>query len=352
MKTIDLEKLVRPNILRLKPYSSARKEFSGGGRIFLDANENSFGSPTSVPLNRYPDPLQLEVKDALSQIVGVRSEKMFLGNGSDEAIDLVLRVFCEPRADNIIICPPTYGMYEVSAETNDIEIRRVPLTEEFQLNVPAIFDAIDSNTKLIFICSPNNPTGNSMKREDVLSLLKAFEGIVVVDEAYIHFSDHESFISEILRYQNLMILQTFSKAWGLAGLRVGVAFADEGIIEMMNRIKPPYNLSTIAQEIILEAIENQNKVESSIAEILRERARLKEGLEKIPCVEEIFRSDANFLLLKVRDADRVYKWLLEDAIIVRNRNTVELCEGCVRITVGTREENDALIESMGRFVNQ
>jgi histidinol-phosphate aminotransferase len=352
MKTIDLEKLVRPNILRLKPYSSARKEFSGEGRIFLDANENSFGSPTSVPLNRYPDPLQMDVKEAFSRIVGLRSGQMFLGNGSDEAIDLILRILCEPRTDNIIICPPTYGMYEVSAEINDIEIRRVPLNSDFQLNVPAILDAVDSKTKLIFICSPNNPTGNAMKREDVISLLESFEGIVIVDEAYIHFSNQESLVSSLSRYQNLMVLQTFSKAWGLAGLRVGVAFADEGIIEMMNRIKPPYNLSTVAQEIIIEALENQNEVKVLVGEILKERERMREILETIHCVEKVFDTDANFLLVRVNDADRVYKWLLEDAIIVRNRNTVELCEGCIRITVGTRDENEALVESMRRFVSQ
>ena len=352
MRRVDLEKSVRPNILRMKPYSSARKEFSGEGRIFLDANENSFGSPTSLALNRYPDPMQASVKRAFSDVIGLEIEQIFLGNGSDEAIDLLLRVFCEPRIDNIVICPPTYGMYEVSAETNDVEIRRVSLDQEFQLNVPAILDATDENTKLVFICSPNNPTGNSMNREDVILLLESFDGIVVIDEAYIHFSDQQSFIEELERYQNLVVLQTFSKAWGLAGLRVGTAFADEKIIDLMNRIKPPYNLSTVAQEIVLEALEKKNQVEESVARILAERQRFAKIVAEIPCVEKIFNSDANFILMRVGDADRLYKWLLDDSIIVRNRNTVELCEGCLRVTIGTPEENDSVIDSMRRFSKQ
>ncbi len=351
MKPIDFEKLVRMNIVRLKPYSSARKEFTGEARIFLDANENSFGSPVSVGLNRYPDPLQLAVKEVLSGILGADVDEIFLGNGSDEAIDLLFRVFCEPRTDNIIICPPTYGMYEVSADINDVEIRRVPLTADFELDVSGILSAVDLNTKMVFVCSPNNPTGNAMKREDVLALLDSFHGIVVVDEAYLHFSGNGSFIKEIRNYPNLVVLQTFSKAWGMAGLRVGLAIAGEVVIGLMNRVKPPYNLSTVAQEMILKTLEKGSEVEVSIKRILDERTRLVETLEHVPCVEKIFRSDANFVLVRVSDADSLYRWLLDDAIVVRNRSTVELCEGCLRITVGTPEENDALIESMRRFVS-
>jgi len=351
MKSIDFENLVRTNILRLKPYSSARKEFTGEARIFLDANENSFGSPLSDGLNRYPDPLQLAVKEVLTGILDVDVEEIFLGNGSDEAIDLLFRIFCEPRTDNIIICPPTYGMYEVSADINDVEVRRVPLTADFELDVPSILSTVDSTTKIIFVCSPNNPTGNAMKRGDMLALLDSFRGIVVVDEAYLHFSQDGSMIKEIGKYPNLVVLQTFSKAWGMAGLRVGLAIAGEAVIGLMNRVKPPYNLSTVAQEMILKTLEKSSEVEVSIKKILDERSRLVENLGNVDCVKKIFKSDANFVLVRVTDADTIYRWLLDDAIVVRNRNTVELCEGCLRITVGTPEENDALIESMRRFVN-
>lgn len=350
MNSTDIESLVRPNIRKLKPYSSARKEFSGEARIFLDANENSLGSPISEGLNRYPDPLQLQVKEKLSQFTGIDAERTFLGNGSDEAIDLLFRVFCQPRTDNVIICPPTYGMYEVSADINDVEVRRVFLLPDFELDVPSILSAADSNTKMIFICSPNNPTGNSMKREDVLSLLGEFKGIVVVDEAYIHFSKTESLVSELRQFPNLVILQTFSKAWGLAGLRFGIAYADTRVVRLLNAVKPPYNLSTVTQTMILEALDRSDDVEVSVAEILRERERLCSDLSTVGTVERIFPSDANFVLVKVEDADSLYQWLLADAIVVRNRNTVELCEGCLRITVGTRQENEMLIESMRRFV--
>lgn len=349
MKTVDLDKLVRPNIQRLKPYSSARKEFSGDARIFLDANENSLGSPLPGNLHRYPDPMQMSVKGALSQTIGVGVEEIFLGNGSDEAIDLLFRVFCEPRADNIIICPPTYGMYEVSAEINDVEIKRVPLTDQFELDVDGILGAGNAQTKIIFVCSPNNPTGNVMRRDDVITLLESFDGLVVVDEAYIHFSGVESLLGELGNHQNLVVLQTFSKAWGLAGLRVGAAYGDRRIIDLFNRVKPPYNLSSVAQRLILEALEKRVKVDSSIERILEERKRLIEALGSIGCVSEIFRTEANFVLVKVTDADSVYEKLLTEAIVVRNRSMIEKCEGSLRITVGTREENDALIQSMRGF---
>ena len=253
----NLENLVRENIKRLVPYSSARKEFTGAARIFLDANENSFGSPLPVNYNRYPDPLQWKLKEKIAEINSVNPTEIFIGNGSDEAIDLLFRIFCEPKKDNILICPPTYGMYEVSAEINDIEIKRANLTTEFRLDFQAIENTIDENTKLLFICSPNNPTGNSFEREDILDLAKSFGGIVVVDEAYIHFSNQKSLTDEIENYKNLVVLQTFSKAWGLAGLRVGLAFANEKIIALFNKVKPPYNISEIAQNAISDALENR-----------------------------------------------------------------------------------------------
>ena len=245
-----LENLVRENIKRLVPYSSARKEFTGAARIFLDANENSFGSPLGKNYNRYPDPLQWKLKEKIAEINSVNPAEIFIGNGSDEAIDLLFRIFCEPRRDNILICPPTYGMYEVSAEVNDVEVKRANLTKDFKLDLAAIENAIDENTKLLFICSPNNPTGNSFGREEILNLAKSFGGIVVVDEAYIHFSSEKSLIDEINNFPNLVVLQTFSKAWGLAGLRVGLAFANAEIIALFNKVKPPYNISEIAQNAI------------------------------------------------------------------------------------------------------
>jgi histidinol-phosphate aminotransferase len=349
MRAIDLEKLVRPNIQKLRPYSPARKEFSGEARIFLDANENSLGSPLPGNLNRYPDPLQISVKKALSRSIGLGVEEIFLGNGSDEAIDLLFRVFCEPRTDNIIICPPTYGMYEVSADINDVETRRVPLTDEFELDVAGTLKAVDEQTKIIFICSPNNPTGNVMRRDDVITLLESFDGLVVVDEAYIHFSGVDSILDALGSHRNLVVLQTFSKAWGLAGLRVGAAYADRLIVDLLNRVKPPYNLSSVAQRLILEALEKRAEVDSSIGRILEERERLVEALGSIGCVREIFRTDANFVLVKVTDADSTYEKLLTEGIVVRNRSMVEKCEGGLRITVGTREENDALILSIRGF---
>lgn len=267
----DLENLVRDNIKNLTPYSSARKEFTGAAQIFLDANENSFGSPLAQNYNRYPDPLQTTIKEKIAEWNDIKASEIFVGNGSDEAIDLLFRIFCRPQIDNVLICPPTYGMYEVSAEINDITIRRANLTVDFELDFERIKNAIDENTKLLFICSPNNPTGNSFKCENILKLAKDFHGIVVVDEAYIHFSGEKSLVSEINNFQNLVVLQTFSKAWGLAGLRVGLAFANEKTIEFFNRVKPPYNVSQIAQEAILQALENKSHVEKTIAEIVSER---------------------------------------------------------------------------------
>ncbi|MCW5960738.1 MAG: histidinol-phosphate transaminase [Pyrinomonadaceae bacterium] len=344
----NLEKLVRENIRRLKPYSSARKEFTGEARIFLDANENSFGSPLERNYNRYPDPLQWKIKQKIAEINSVEPNEIFIGNGSDEAIDLLIRIFCEPRKDNILICPPTYGMYEVSADINDVEIKRANLTKDFQLDFEKIESEIDENTKMLFICSPNNPTGNGFAKFEISNLARNFNGIVVVDEAYIHFSDEESFITEINNLPNLVVLQTFSKAWGLAGLRFGLAFASEEIIELFNKVKPPYNISEIAQEAILDALENRSEMEQTIADIKKAREKLIENLSRLEIVTKIYPTDANFVLVKTIDAEKIYKFLLGEKIVVRNRNNVELCEGCLRITVGTPDENDKLIESLGQ----
>lgn len=348
----NLENIVRENIKRLTPYSSARKEFSGAAQIFLDANENSFGSPLPTNYNRYPDPLQWEIKEKVAANYSIKPTEIFLGNGSDEAIDLLFRIFCEPKRDNILICPPTYGMYEVSAEINDIEIKRANLTEDFQLDLNAIESAIDANTKLLFICSPNNPTGNSFEREEILNLTKNFGGIVVVDEAYIHFSSEKSLLDQINNFPNLVVLQTFSKAWGLAGLRVGLAFANEEIIKLFNKVKPPYNISEIAQNAILEAFENAEKVEKTIGKIISEREKLIKNLDNFSFVHRIYPTDANFILVKTTDAETIYKFLLDEKIVVRNRNNVELCEGCLRITIGTPQENESLLEVLGKFTTE
>lgn len=345
----NLENIVRENIKRLTPYSSARKEFSGAAQIFLDANENSFGSPLETNYNRYPDPLQLKIKEKVAANYSIKPTEIFIGNGSDEAIDLLFRIFCEPRKDNILICPPTYGMYEVSAEINDVSIKRAKLTADFQLDLNAIENAIDENTKLLFICSPNNPTGNSFPLEEILNLTKNFDGVVVVDEAYIHFSDEKSLISEINNFSNFVVLQTFSKAWGLAGLRVGLSFANEEIIKLFNKVKPPYNISEIAQNAILEAFENAEKVEKTIAEIISERENLIKNLDEFSFVQKIYPTDANFVLVKTTDAENIYKFLLDEKIVVRNRNNVELCEGCLRITIGTSQENESLFKALEKW---
>ena len=344
--TFDLEKLVRPNILRLKPYSSARSEFAGEAEVFLDANENAFASPAGDGLNRYPDPLQKELKARVSELNGVPVENIFIGNGSDEAIDLLFRIFCEPGRDACVICPPTYGMYKVSADINDVAVREVRLTEDFQLDVPAIIDAADDRTKLIFICSPNNPTGNLMRREDVIEVARNFQGVVVADEAYIHFAEAQSLTKEIDRLPNLVVLQTFSKAWAMAGLRVGLALAHPGIIDLMNRVKPPYNVSGIAQRAVLEAIGNTDEMGAWVAETLRERERLVESFQKFDFVEKIFPTDANFVLVRTTDANAIYRHLIAERIVVRDRSNVELCEGSLRITVGTADENTRLLEAL------
>jgi histidinol-phosphate aminotransferase len=348
----DPENAVRKNIRRLKPYSSARTEFDGRAEIFLDANENGFGSPLERNFHRYPDPLQTKIKEKLAVGNAVAPDEIFIGNGSDEAIDLLFRIFCEPRKDAALICPPTYGIYGISAAINDVEIKKAFLTADFELDPEAIRREIGENTKLIFFCSPNNPTGRSLDRNAILEIAESFRGIVVVDEAYIHFSREKSLVPEIRRFKNLVVLQTFSKAWGLAGLRVGAAFADSRIIDFFNRVKPPYNVSGIAQETVLAALKNNERMEATVAAIICEREKLTEKLKDLPFVEKIYPSDANFVLIKTNDAERIYKFLLAEKIVVRNRSRVEMCAGCLRLTVGTPWENECLIDSLKKFARE
>lgn len=346
---ININSLLRENIKKLVPYSSARDEFKGEAAILLDANENAFGSPLALNYNRYPDPLQLKLKGKISQIKGVPTNSIFLGNGSDEAIDILFRAFCKPGIDNVIIVPPTYGMYEVSANINDIAIKRVNLTPAFQLNLEGIAEAIDEQTKIIFICSPNNPTGNSINRDDIETVLSNFNGLVVVDEAYINFSKQKSFIQELLEYNNLVILQTLSKAWGLAGLRIGMAFASPEIIDIFNKIKPPYNINEASQMLGLEALDNIDKVNNWIKETVEERELLDKMLLALPFVQHVYPSDANFLLMKANNPKDIYNYLVELGIIVRDRSSVTLCENCLRITVGTPEENKELLTALQNY---
>ena len=358
----NLQNLVRENIKSLKPYSSARHEFKGEASVFLDANENSNGSPVLLPsslgkgqgerLNRYPDPLQWQLKFAVAKIKGVPAENIFIGNGSDEVIDLAYRIFCEPGKDNVIICPPTYGMYEVSANINDVAIRKVNLTKQFQLNVEGILDATDANTKLLFICSPNNPTGNNMERIYVELLLNNFPGIIIIDEAYINFSRQKSFIQELTEYPNLIVMQTMSKAWGLAALRLGLCYASLDIIDLFNKVKPPYNINQASQQLALEALQHTEQVNNWIKEMISERSKIETILPKLSFVENIYKSDANFLLVKVKDASSLYDYLSSKGIVVRNRSKEPMCENCLRITVGTPGENEILIKSLDLYTKE
>lgn len=345
----NLDTLVRENIKRLVPYSTARDEFKGEASIFLDANENNFGSPLPVNYNRYPDPMQWQLKYKIADIKGVPPQNIFIGHGSDEAIDVLYRSFVNPGVDNVILCPPTYGMYEVSAHINDAVIRKVTLTEDFQLDIPALQQAIDDHTKLIFICSPNNPTGNSINRADIELLLNNFDGIVVIDEAYINFSRQKTFIQELTEYPNLVVMQTLSKAWGLAGLRIGMAFASEEIVNTLNKVKPPYNISQATNELALQALENVSQVNEWIREIVIERDLLSAALIQLPEVLHIYPSDASFILVKTTDAKGIYNYLIEQGIVVRDRSKVELCMGCLRITIGTPAENLRLLEVLKSF---
>uniref|UniRef100_UPI0040488A3D histidinol-phosphate transaminase n=1 Tax=Algoriphagus sp. TaxID=1872435 RepID=UPI0040488A3D len=343
---IDIASLLRPHLRQLQPYTSARDEYSGSEGVFLDANENPFGSSTSQDFNRYPDPYQTALKQEIAKIKGANPAQIFLGNGSDEAIDLLFRAFCNPGQDNVILLPPTYGMYGVSAAINGVEVRNVPLTPDFQLQPEKILSAVNAHSKILFLCSPNNPSGNAVKREDILFLLENFPGIVVVDEAYIDFSEGASLLTVLDQHPNLLVMQTLSKAWGLASLRLGMAFASSELIRVLNQIKPPYNISGLTQETVLSALQNKGKVDEFIQLILEERKFLQKELERLPYILRVHNSDANFLLVQFEHPNQVYEDLVKEKIIVRNRSSVLHCAGCLRITVGTREESIALLQAL------
>jgi histidinol-phosphate aminotransferase len=336
----EINKLVRENVKRLTPYSCARDDYSGSSGVFLDANENPFGS-----LNRYPDPYQQKLKTAICNIKGVDKESVFLGNGSDEIIDLAFRIFCNPGVDKAIIFPPTYGMYEVSASINDVAVINVPLKDDFQINIKAVEPLLKVETiKLMFICSPNNPTGNCMNTDDIKYIIKNFNGMVLLDEAYSDFCDKPSFVEMINLYPNLIVMQTFSKALGLAAVRIGVAYSGQSVIRYFNRIKPPYNISTINQNTALQKLIKTDELIKQVAEIKEERERLSFELKKLNITYLVYPSDANFLLIKVKDANYIYNYLVNNKIIIRNRSS--LIDNCLRITVGTRNENDKLLNSL------
>ena len=338
-----LKELTRPNVWALKPYSSARDEYSGvEASVFLDANEN----PYNAPNNRYPDPLQRELKALIAPLKGVKMENIFLGNGSDEAIDLVFRAFCRPGVDNVVAIDPTYGMYQVCAEVNDVEYRKMLLDVYYQFKASSLLSAIDENTKAIFVCSPNNPTGNSLCRKEIESLLNKFDGLVIVDEAYIDFSSSESLLKDLDKYPNLIVLQTFSKAWGCAAIRLGMAFASPEIIGIFNKIKYPYNVNRLTQEEAIRVLQHPETIKGWVNTLLEERARVMEEFVKLPCCVRVFPTDANFFLAKVYEATQIYNYLVSEGIIVRNRTNVALCNDCLRITIGTKEENDALLDAL------
>ena len=344
MKT--LEQLTRANIRRLKPYSSARDEYKGvAASVFLDANENPYNNPN----NRYPDPLQWEVKKTLARLKGVAPERIFLGNGSDEAIDLAFRAFCEPRVDNVVAIEPTYGMYLVAAEINDVEYRKVLLDGHFQFKAEQMLAAADEHTKLMFLCSPNNPTGNDLSHAEIEKLLKGFGGLVIVDEAYMDFSDEPSFLERLDEFPNLIVLQTFSKAWGCAAIRLGMAFASEDVIALFNKIKYPYNVNQLTQQQALEMLHRHYEKQRWVEMLKQERDRLEGEFATLPCVRKVFPSNANFFLVRVTDAPRIYNHLVGEGIIVRNRHTVTLCGNCLRITVGTTAENETLLEALRKL---
>ncbi len=349
---MNLHKLVRPHILKLKPYSSARSEFKGSAKIFLDANENSLGAVIPGELNRYPDPLQVAVKEKLATLKSVRPEQIFLGNGSDEPIDLLFRAFCEPKRDHVITLPPTYGMYQVSAEINQVKVIPVPLTEEFQINRSEVIASIRPGSKIIFICSPNNPSGNLMDREAILAIIRRAPGLVVVDEAYIDFAPEASLLPLLEEYPNLVVLQTFSKAWGLAGLRLGMAYANPEVVDILNRIKPPYNINRLTQEKALEALDAYQEQQVMVANIIEGRNSLAEKLMELPLVESVFPSQANFLLVKMDHADLRYQQMLEQEVVLRNRSRLTWCDNCLRITVGTPGENEQLLKELAELPDE
>lgn len=343
---MEIRKLLRPHLLNLTPYSSARDEFKGAAEVYLDANENAFGSTSKDKFRRYPDPYQVELKNRIGEIKDVNPENIFLGNGSDEPIDLLVRAFCNPGKDTVIITPPTYGMYEVSASINDVGIIKVPLKNDFSLNIEGLSEAIEPGVKIIFLCSPNNPTGNSIDHEDIFEILDKFQGLVILDEAYIDFSAQPSLIGELKNYPHLIILQTFSKAWGLAALRLGMAFANQEIIEVLNMIKPPYNINGATQDLALKALSNYDQMKGMVKDILHQKNELESMLSDIPSVQKIYPSDANFVLVKIENAHDIYLKLISTKVIVRDRSSVELCKDCLRITVGTEKENKQLTEQL------
>ena len=344
MKT--LQQLTRKNIWDLAPYSSARNEYAGReARVFLDANEN----PYNQPFNRYPDPLQLELKAALSKVKGVPAENIFLGNGSDEAIDLPYRFFCNPGVDNVVAIEPTYGMYKVCADINNTEYRTVLLDEQYQTTAEKLLAATDEHTKIIWLCTPNNPTGNCLNRDEVIKVIEGFEGLVIVDEAYSDFSTQKPLRTELAKYPNLIVLNTMSKAWGCAAIRLGMAFASEEIITIFNKVKYPYNVNQLTQQQALEALKDPFEVDNWVKILLQERTRMMDAFEMLPICHKVYPTDANFFLAKMTDATKIYNYLVDKGIIVRNRNRVQLCQNCLRITIGTKTENSELIAALRQY---
>lgn len=343
---MNINNLLRKNIQNLKPYSSARDEYTGDAMVFLDANENPFNEP----YNRYPDPLQKELKQKISALKNIAAEQIFLGNGSDEPIDLLIRAFCEPGIDNIVTINPTYGMYQVAADTNNVEVIKVSLTSDFELEPAKILNAVSRNTKLIFLCSPNNPSGNSLDKDAMLEIIKNFAGLVIIDEAYIDFARGKSFLPELDKYPNLVILQTFSKAWGMAGIRLGMAFAASEIIQVLNKIKYPYNLNILTQQKALELLENKEQVDTWIKMLIEERGKMAKYLAKLPFVTKIYPSDANFLLVEMTNARSIYNYLVENGIIVRDRSKIHLCDNSLRITIGTMDEDNVLLQALKEYI--
>lgn len=342
----SLEQLVRPNIWKLAPYSSARDEYSGKeAHVFLDANENPYGAP----YNRYPDPLQRELKKQISKVKGIPEDMIFLGNGSDEAIDLPYRIFCQPGRDNVVAIEPTYGMYRVCADINDVEYRPVLLDEHYDFKAADLLAACDSHTKLIWICSPNNPTGNSLNRDEMLKVIQDFEGIVIIDEAYSDFSKQQTFRSELTAHPNLIVLNTMSKAWALAGIRLGMAFASKDIISIYNKVKYPYNVNILTQQQALETLKDPFEIDRWVKTLLGERARLMQAFQELPICEKVYPTDANFFLAKMTDAQGIYNYLVDKGIIVRNRSRIQLCNNCLRITIGLKSENNELLAALRQF---
>jgi len=343
---MDLDKLLRNNIKALKPYSSARDEFSGEADVYLDANENPFNKP----YNRYPDPLQWAVKEKIASIKNIAPEKIFLGNGSDEPIDILFRAFCEPGVDNMVSIDPTYGMYQVAADINNVEVRKVKLNEDFGFSAQKLLDATNLYTKVIFVCSPNNPTANLLDKTEIIKLITGFDGLVVVDEAYIDFSPESSLLPELDNYPNLIVLQTFSKAWGMAGIRLGMAFAQPDIIRIFNKVKYPYNINILTQKKALKLMDKIQEKEEWVSTILEERGKMVKKLFKLPFVQVVYPSDANFILVKMNDARGIYEYLTEQKIIVRDRSKITLCDDCLRITIGSPKENKKLRKALKKLV--